>query len=327
MLATAGPLPVGQDWQYEFKWDGIRVIAELTGAGTRLYARSGAEVTVAYPELARLGEELASAISAPLDAVLDGEIVVFDQAGRPSFEALAERIHVREAARAARLAASAPVTLLIFDLLRWDGVDVTHWPYAERRQALEALRLDAARWLVPPTFSDGAATLQTSEESGLEGVVAKRLHSVYRPGLRSADWVKVKTVRTLDAVVGGWRRGQRPLGALLVGAPRPDGLLTYQGRVGGGLTDRMIRQLLELLRPLAVDRCPFAEPPPRQDAQGAVWVRPELVVEVGYGNITPAGRLRFPRFLRIRPDLAVADVGSDARDEGFSGEPGTGEAE
>lgn len=313
MLAASGPLPTGPDWAYEFKWDGVRVIAEVARGPVRLYARSGAEVTAAYPELAPLADLAA-------DAVFDGEMVVFDASGHPSFDLLAERMHVRQPARAARLAATAPVTFLIFDLLRLDGLDLTSLPYAERRSALEALGLDAERWVVPPTFSDGEATLAASEQNGLEGVVAKRLSSRYHSGARAADWVKVKRVRSTECVVGGWRPGERPLGALLVGTPQPDGTLAYQGRVGGGIPDRMITRLLELLRPLTRDSSPFAEPLPREDARSAVWAEPEIVVEVEYGNVTPAGRLRFPRFARLRPDLTVRDVAAEAAGGGPGGQ-------
>lgn len=295
MLATAGPLPSGPDWTYEFKWDGIRAIAALGTDGPRLYARSGTDITVAYPELAGLGGHLPQ-------TVLDGEIAVLTATG-VSFEALAERMHVRDPRRAARLAARQPVTYLVFDLLRSDGVDLCDVPYAERRRRLEALGLEGAHCLVPPTFDDGPATVTAATENGLEGVVAKRSGSVYRPGRRSPDWVKVKRVATDDMVVGGYRPGVRRLGALLVGEWDPRGGLRYRGRVGGGISARDQERLLGLLVPLRRPAPPFVDPVPRADALGASWVEPRLVVEVAYGNRTSDGRLRFPRFRRVRDDL------------------------
>jgi bifunctional non-homologous end joining protein LigD len=271
-------------------------VAVVRQGRVRLYARSGAEITAAYPELA----ELAGAVP---DAVLDGEIVVLDRAGRPSFAALAERMHVRERVRAARLAASTPVTYMIFDLLAVGEEDLTAQPYRQRRQTLERLVPPGNRWLVSPRFDDGPATLSAATEHTLEGVVAKRLDSPYRPGARSSDWVKVKLEQTGDFVVGGWRPGERRLGALLVGSPTAGGL-TYRGRVGGGIGAAAERALLAALAPLQADTSPFVTPLAREDARGAVWVRPELVVEVRYGQQTPDGRLRFPRFVRIRPDKA-----------------------
>ena len=301
MLATAGPLPLGAGWAYELKWDGVRAIAVCQGGTTRLFARRGNEVTVAYPELAALGVRLN-------DTVLDGEIVVMDAAGRPSFRDLAERMHVRDQPRAARLAATLPVTYLIFDVLRLGGVDLVDVPYVKRRQLLDELKLDSGPWMVPPSFDDGAATVAASRENGLEGVVAKRLASLYRPGVRSPDWVKVKSVQSGDFVVGGWRPGARTVGALLVGVPAAHGTLTYRGRVGGGISAAAEKRLADVLHPLVTDRSPFAETIPREDSRTAVWVRPEIVVQLRFAERTRDGRLRFPRFERLRSDKAPEDV-------------------
>jgi bifunctional non-homologous end joining protein LigD len=300
MLATTGPLPTGPGWAYEFKWDGVRALATIHNGAMRLHARSGAEITAAYPELAPLARQVR-------DALLDGEIVVFDERGRPSFTALAERMHVREPVRAARLAAALPVTYLIFDLLWLDGRDLRDRPWLERRELLDSLDLRGGRWLVPPYFLDGPATLAAVEENGLEGVVAKRLSSAYRPGIRSADWVKYKAEASAEFVVGGYRPGARPLGALLIGVPGPEGLL-FRGRVGGGIKASDERALLELLAPLKTAHSPFATPLAREDSKDATWVRPEKVVEIKYGQRTPDGRLRFPRFLRLRPDRTPEEV-------------------
>ncbi|MFY1635728.1 non-homologous end-joining DNA ligase [Solwaraspora sp. WMMB335] len=318
MLATTGELPAGPGWRYEFKWDGVRALADISGAGQQLYARSGAEITVAYPELAGLPRLLD-------DALLDGEMVLLDASGRPSFTALAERMHVRDRGRAARLAATAPVTYMIFDLLRLRGADLTGWPYHDRRHALEALGLVGPAWTVPPSFADGPATRAAAAEHGLEGVVAKRHDSVYRPGARSPDWVKVKIELTRDFVVGGWRPGARRIGGLLVGVPAHKGpvdaagavgALRFSGRVGGGIGSAAERALLAALEPLRTDAPPFDAPLPREDARGAIWVRPEIVIEVRYGQQTPDGRLRFPRFLRIRPDVPATDVSEEDADAG-----------
>jgi bifunctional non-homologous end joining protein LigD len=306
MLATAGTLPRGPGWSYEFKWDGVRVLSSFEGGAPRLFARSGAVVTAAYPEI--------SLLSLPAGTLLDGEMVVLDAAGRPSFTALAERMHVREAGRAARLAASLPVTYMIFDVLLLGGEDLMHRPYAARRERLEDLALAGAHWMVPPSFTDGPATAAAARENHLEGVVAKRLDTPYVPGARSADWIKVKFDRTGDYVIGGWRSGVRKLGGLLVGLPGPDGLL-FRGRVGGGIGAAAERELLSVLGPLAVRDSPFvAGAVPREDARGAHWVSPDQVVEVRYGNRTPDGRLRFPRFLRLRPDKAPAECVEEDED-------------
>ena len=299
MLATAGTLPHGPGWSYEFKWDGVRVLSLFSGGAPQLFARSGTTVTAAYPEI--------SALSLPAGSLLDGEMVVLDNAGRPSFTALAERMHVRDVTKAARLAVSLPVTYMIFDVLRLAGEDLTPLPYAQRRARLEELDLAGGHWMVPPSFTDGPATESAARENSLEGVVAKRLDTPYLPGARSPDWIKVKFDRTGDYVIGGWRAGARRLGGLLVGVPGPEGL-RFRGRVGGGIGAAAEKELLTALAPLAVRASPFAAGAvPREDARGAHWVSPDLVVEVRYGNRTPDGRLRFPRFLRLRPDKTPAE--------------------
>ena len=235
-------------------------------------------------------------------------MVVLDASGRPSFTSLAERMHVRDTTKAAKLANTLPVTYMIFDLLRYAGEDLMHLPYAMRRDRLEELDLGAGHWMVPPVFLDGPATEAAARENRLEGVVAKRVDTAYVPGLRAPDWIKVKFDRTGDYLIGGWRSGARRLGGLLVGVPGPDGRLRFRGRVGGGISGDSERELLAVLAPLATPASPFAAGAvPREDARGAHWVSPDLVVEVRYGNRTPDGRLRFPRFLRLRPDKTPAE--------------------
>jgi bifunctional non-homologous end joining protein LigD len=244
-------------------------------------------------------------------------MVVLDAAGRPSFSALAERMHVRDPLRAARLAGTLPATYMIFDLLRYGGESLLALPYAQRRARLEDLDLGTGPWMVPPAFTDGPATEAAARENRLEGVMAKRLDAAYHPGIRSADWIKVKFDRTGDYVIGGWRPGARRLGGLLVGVPGPGGGLRFRGRVGGGIGSAAERELLAVLAPLAVPDSPFAPGAvPLQDARGAHWVSPDLVVEVRYGNRTPDGRLRFPRFLRLRPDKSPLECVEEEDDDG-----------
>jgi bifunctional non-homologous end joining protein LigD len=200
---------------------------------------------------------------------------------------------------------------MIFDILAANGTDVASVPYVDRRQLLESILPavgPSTRWAVPPQFTDGAATVEAALELALEGVVAKRLSSTYRAGARSPDWIKIKNDQTGDYVVGGWRPGRRELGALLVGAIGPEGL-TYRGRVGGGISASAERDLLSRLRLLRASTSPFAGVLPREDTNGATWVRPELVVEVRYGSITRDGRLRFPRYVRLRPDKSPQEAG------------------
>jgi bifunctional non-homologous end joining protein LigD len=304
MLATAGPLPTGPGWAYEFKWDGVRTLADVGPAGLVLVSRLGNEVTAAYPELAGVA-------GVAEDVLLDGEVVSFVD-GRPSFSALQNRMHVRAAAQARRLAAQLPVTYLVFDVLRLYGVDLKDRPFAERRATLERLAPDGPHWTVSPIFDDGPATAQAATENGLEGVVAKRLSSVYRPGYRTAEWVKVRYGRRQEFVVGGWEHGEGGraggIGSLLLGVYDDEGRFVYAGQVGTGFTAATLESMRKRLTPLVVDRSPFVALP--ADVRGRVitWVAPEVVVEVEFAEWTPDGRLRFASFQGVRNDKSPAEV-------------------
>ena len=223
MLATSAKvLPGGEGWGYEMKWDGVRASAYLSGGRLlRLVSRSGQDVTVAYPELRGLGPAAGAR-----RLVLDGEIVAFE-GGRPSFEALQPRIHVTSAAEAAQLARRTPVVYLAFDLLYLDWRPTLDLPYRQRRELLDALALAGPSWQTPPAFTDAAGedVQAAAAAQGLEGVVAKRLEARYRPGARSADWLKVKPEFSQEAVVGGINpgKGRRAgqIGSLLVGVQSP----------------------------------------------------------------------------------------------------------
>jgi bifunctional non-homologous end joining protein LigD len=301
MLATATDvLPRGDGWAYEFKWDGVRALMDVGERGVRLHSRRGNEVTTAYPEL------LATAAQAG-DALLDGEIVAFVD-GRPSFEALQSRMHVRSKAEASRHAAKCPVTFVVFDVLRRFGVDLSQRPYEERRATLERWLGDDPAWTLSPSFDDGAATEQAARLNGLEGVVAKRVTSTYRAGTRSRDWVKLRFVRSGDYAVIGWEApAESPeLLSSLVLARRVDGELVFTGKVGSGLNGRTAAQLHKSLTPRA--KPPVAELPPRSPGRVTRWVEPEIVVEVEYTLMTAEGRLRHPVFRRVRTDKTIAEV-------------------
>jgi bifunctional non-homologous end joining protein LigD len=301
MLATAGSLPQTDDgWAFEVKWDGVRAIAYSRPGELRLESRNLNDVTDRYPELARLGRALSSH-----SVILDGEIVAFDRHGRPDFGTLQQRMQVSSRAQAQRLAKDTPVTYMIFDLLWLDGHSVMGLTYAERRELLGALELNGESWKTPEhAVGEGRALLQASTEQGLEGVVAKQLDSTYQPGARSPSWVKIKSVRRQELVVGGWLPGkgkrERRIGALLVGVYEPDGTLRYVGRVGSGLTEEDLDRLALLMRPLRRDNSPFeaGASPPRE----AIFAEPKLVVEVEFSEWTSAGSLRQPRYKGLRDD-------------------------
>lgn len=304
MLATAGPLPAGPGWAYEFKWDGVRTLADVSAAGLTLTSRLGNDVTPAYPELAGLAGVAA-------DVLLDGEVVAFVD-GRPSFSALQGRMHVRGVAQARRLVGQLPVTYLAFDVLRLYGVDLTSRPLADRRATLERLQVAGPHWTVSPLFDDGPATAQAATENGLEGVVAKRLASAYRPGVRTGEWVKVRFGRRQEFVVGGWEHGEGGrsggIGSLLLGVYDQDGRFVYSGQVGTGFSASALRAMQKRLTPYATDRSPFESVPPDVRGRLITWVLPRVVVEVEFAEWTPDGRLRFASFQGVRTDKEPVEV-------------------
>ena len=309
MLASTLALPSPaheQDWAFELKWDGMRVLAAtVPGGEARLRSRNGRDVTASFPELARLGAEH------PRPLLLDGEVVALDGSGRPDFSRLQARMHVTRPTSS--LLRSHPVVLLLFDLLR-DGDDLTALPWDERRARLDGLGLDAPGWRTTPWFPGTGHTAEdlmaAARQQGLEGVVVKRRASGYQPGSRSADWRKAKLTRTQAVVLVGWRPGRSGSadgpGSLLLGVPDDDGALRYAGRVGSGLGGDERRRLAALLAPLGTDVAPVEAP--REVARDAVWVRPDLVGEVTLSEWTSDGRLRHPVWRGLRPDTPPQEV-------------------
>ena len=309
MLATAGVLPVDSTpWAFEIKWDGVRAILFVEGGRVRAQSRNDLDVTSAFPELADIGKFLGMTT-----CVLDGEIVALGEDGRPSFARLQHRMHVSNQREAHRRAASDPITFVAFDVLYLHGRSLLSATYDERRAMLESLHLSGQTFITTDSFRDvsGQDILAAAVQNGLEGVVAKRRDSAYRPGRRQSDWVKVKSFRTQEAVIGGWTegRGERAssLGALLLGIPADNGL-RYIGKVGTGFSESARLSLLEELVPLATSSSPFAPPLPAADAAKARFVSPELVGEVEFGEWTAAGRLRHPTWRGLRRDKAPHDV-------------------
>ncbi|TFC25081.1 ATP-dependent DNA ligase [Cryobacterium sp. TMT1-3] len=330
MLAAAGSeADLGDDlglgeWAFEMKWDGMRALAYVSLAehNVRLVTRNGHDVTASYPDLvadllAALAPKASSAAqdSAVLDsAVLDSEIVAVDKRGRPDFGLLQRRMKLTEAREVASAARTAPVQLMLFDLLELNGRSLTGLTYTARRNLLEATVTATGSTQVPPRLTGGfAEAFQISRQLGLEGVMAKRQDGRYTIGRRSRDWVKIKHFRTQEVVVGGWRpgRGNRAgaIGSLLLGIPTDTGL-RYIGRVGTGFGERDLADIRSRLTRLVRKTTPFSDIP-QTDAQGAVWVRPTLVAEVEFAEWTATGRLRQPSWRGWRPDKAPGDITSE----------------
>jgi len=312
----------GDAWAFEMKWDGFRALVEVSAGSVRLVSRSGKDMTVTYPELQALAEQV------PEDAlplVVDGEIVALDAKGRPSFRRLQHRANIAKPGDVAVARRRVTVDLMVFDVLETAGRSLARRPYDERRAVLEDLLGGAAAPVhVPPVFDgDLDAAMSTSKELGLEGVVAKRRDGTYVVGRRSQQWLKLKHARSQEVVVVGWRPGHGDrghlVGSLLLAVPDGDRLV-YVGRVGSGFTDSERRDLVGEL-----DRLARTSPPavgvPREDAADARWVSPRRVGEVVYGEWTgesageggdpqdtPFGKLRHPVWKGWRRDKSPSDV-------------------
>ena len=315
MLAKAGKLPPASDdarWAYEIKWDGVRALVYSEPGRIRFESRNGNDITNSYPELKGLNRALSSH-----HAILDGEIVAFDEHGRPSFGRLQSRMHVSSESAAKRRSKEVPVTFVAFDLLWLDGHPLYDLPYEERRARLKELELEGAAWRTPDHVAgDGAAVLEASLANGLEGVVAKRLDSPYEPGRRSPCWLKVKNSRREDVVVGGWLPGEGKrrdrIGALLVGVAE-DGHLRYAGRVGTGFTEAELDRLAKVLEQREDSPFHGTSQPPRH----AVYVQPTRIAEVEFTEWTTDGMLRHPSYKGLReeaPASAFLDAGTPVRD-------------
>jgi bifunctional non-homologous end joining protein LigD len=290
MKATMGATTAipGDGWAFEVKWDGYRTIVHVAGDLVRLQSTSGKDVTARWPELSGL----AGAVNAP-SAILDGELVVFDDDGRPRFELVQN----------SGVGAPRQAVLQLFDVLQVDGTDTIDLPYEARRQLLEQLVEPGPNWLVPAhRIGGGEDLVAATAAQGLEGVIAKRLGSVYRPGTRTKEWRKIKNRVPVELTIGGFTTGTgnraSTFGALLVGEPS-DGGLRFAGGVGTGFDHRTLVELTTRLRAVATTDCPFRPPPPPAVRRSATWVEPVLRARVEIAEFTNDGLVRHATFVGL----------------------------
>ncbi|MEY2445289.1 MAG: bifunctional non-ous end joining protein LigD [Ilumatobacteraceae bacterium] len=285
MKAAIGNLPPDdENWAYEIKWDGYRTLGFVDGGRTRWQSSNLIDVTAKYPELADFG----ASVNAP-SAIIDGELVVLDEEGRPSFELMQQH--------------ATQVAFYAFDVLSIDGRDTISLQYEMRRELLAGLVEAGQNWMVPAhRIGEGEALVAATVERGLEGVMAKRLGSLYVPGKRTPNWRKVKNRRTVEVVIGGYKPGagnrETTFGSLLVGVAIPGGL-KFAGGVGTGFNQRMLRELSAKLAKLRTKDCPFMTLPPREYTRDAFWVRPDLRAKVEITEFTNEGYVRHSSFIEL----------------------------
>lgn len=313
MLATLGALSdideADDEWAFEMKWDGIRAIATLEANRVQLQTRNGIDVTVSYPELS----ELSGLVSG--NAILDGEIVALNKAGRPDFGLLQRRMKLTRPSEVAAARAAIPVHYMVFDILELAERSLVDQPYTFRRATLEDAVRSAGAVQVPAVFEgDLAAAMDASRALGLEGVVAKKRDGTYASGARSRAWIKLKHHKTQEVIIGGWRPGtgrrSGAVGSLLMGVPDESGL-RYVGRVGTGFGDDDLADLSRLMTTRGRKTSPFVDAP-SDVARDAHWVSPNLVGEVEFAEWTSGNRLRQPSWRGWRVDKSPRDVSRES---------------
>lgn len=318
MMATLAQDAFDDDgWIFEPKWDGVRALATCSEDETMLLSRNHNDITITYPEIAKLHERLVC-----FDAIVDGEIVAMHQ-GRPSFERLQSRINLQNERDIARIAKQIPVSFVAYDLLYLDGKSLLKTPLEERKELLGELVVISDNVQVSPFVEGEGTTLyEAACAQNLEGIVAKKLGSPYRPGKRGKDWLKIKTTKEADLVIGGWSKGEgsrsSSFGALLVGAIDEEGL-RFVGAVGTGFSEKTMDALLPQLQDRASDQMPFTEDPRAMGTgrfgkpiKDPVWVEPTLVARVEFRELTSTGRLRAPSFKGLRTDIRPSECTFEA---------------
>jgi bifunctional non-homologous end joining protein LigD len=316
MLAKLSEHPIdGEQWLFELKYDGVRALAIRDGEHTRLFARSGREITNRYPEVVLAFNSL------PYERfVIDGEIVALGETGRPDFQLLQRRMHVDDRHQVARLSFSVPVHHFLFDLLAFDGFDLRALPLEQRKNALRQLiHGDGPLRYCDHVVGSGRDFYDEVARAGLEGIIAKRRDSPYR-GTRSGDWLKIKCPRQRRFVIGGYTspEGTRThFGALLLGMYDDQGQLRYTDKVGTGFNRDTLEKIHRMLEPLARATSPFRRPKADEPVpeRGAHFVEPQLVCEVRFGEWTNHGGVRHPSFLRLVPDADPRECRYDGPEE------------
>jgi bifunctional non-homologous end joining protein LigD len=320
MLAESGQTPRSNpEWMYEPKLDGYRVIALVQDTNVHLHSRRGIDLTAVFPEITA---DLASQANGHM--VLDGEIVALDANGRPSFNALQNRVQLKTSNEIAKAQRDTPAVLVCFDLLHFAGVNLRDAPYVDRRRYLSQCLLPSTRIQLIHVAADAEQLYAAATSNGFEGIVAKRKNSIYQPGKRSSAWSKIKTTQTAEFVVGGYTKGKgerEPLGALLLGY-WSDRKLHYAGHVGSGLTADIIEDLGKRTPELALKRSPFADKVPLH--RPTKWLAPQLVAEVTFADWTPDGLLRAPVFIRLRDDITPESVSNGPQAPGAEANSASG---
>jgi len=282
-------------WLFEVKWDGIRLVSFIDNGTVSLQTRAGRAVDAEYPQL----QAISRLVSAK-QAVLDGEVVVLDDEGRPSFQLLQNRG-----------TEPRPMQYVVFDIVYLDGQQLFRVPLEDRKRLLRNVVADSdVLKYSEHVLADGKAFYDAAKRKRLEGIVAKLRDSPYQPGVRSSAWLKIKAIAQQEVVIGGFtapRNSRKHFGALLVGVYDDQGRFVYTGHTGGGFDEQTLTTVSRLMKPLVVKTSPFTGTPPKTNEK-PTWVRPELVAEVKFAEWTRDGVMRQPVFQGMRDDVDSKNV-------------------
>ncbi len=300
-LAELGDKPFSSpNWVFEIKWDGVRALAQIENGKTTLWARSGRDVTLEYPEF----KDMAARFRVR-NAIIDGEIVTLDSDGRSNFHTLQHRLGVQNPSR--QLMQSVPLDYFAFDVMYADGYDLRRVPLVDRKDFLQQVLSPNERLHFSEHIPDqGEALYEAARSKGLEGIIAKLKNSTYA-GARTSTWVKLKIVSEVDAVVAGYTEGRgsrKFFGALVLGLYEGKEL-KFIGSVGTGFDENKQEEILKQLEKLRTEKSPFVKPPGLRE--NVYWVEPELVARVKYANWTNDNHLRAPVYLSLLTDRAAKD--------------------
>ncbi|MBA4145848.1 MAG: hypothetical protein C0523_08805 [Cytophaga sp.] len=302
LASTADKPPSGDEYVFELKWDGIRALISLEDGQVRIRTRNDIDITAQFPELHQVDKSFRATCG-----LFDAEIVCLDDAGKPVFKKVINRMNATGETAIQKMTKSNPAYCYVFDCLYLDGRPLINEPLLKRKEWVKDALKEGTAYRVSEIEEDGELLFNAAKEFGLEGIMAKRKDSKYIPGKRSDFWQKIKVRSSTECVLLGYTQGkgerERTFGALQI-AERVNGELNYRGKVGTGFDDDTMKEILRELKKHKVIKKPPLKGGKVVDEKITTWIEPHVIAEIGYSRLTPDAMFREPVFYRLRPDLS-----------------------